>query len=498
MFGMSMSIPSVIFVVAAIVFTAAAQSQSPVEQKTFRVVDATGLLLTRGTELSDQELQLICTATDLRELNLAGCSRLTNAGFSSIFRLKELESLNLSRCHRLTDAVFEDVAKLKNLNCLDISSTKFNVPEVAAWLKMMPNLKELYLREATNPKTKGLGELTGLTHLDISCERGRITDADLAPLATLTTLKYLNANGSRNYHANVGLSNAGLKHLEGMTSLEFLGLFGHFKVDAKGYNPLFAKLKRLKKLDLGFNWPLKGEEIEIPISVVHLDLKESFQLRDDAIINLKNKSALRTLNLFYCLELTDKSLESLRDLPQLEYMNLGCIGAMTNEGLKNLEANTGLTYLNLGDNDNFSDAGLVSLKRMVALKELNLWSIPNLKGEGLEVLQSLPNLQTLNLADCSNLTDEALRNVGRWSKIKNLYLDNCTKISDDGIGRLARLSDLRELTLRGCLGITDKGLASIGKLKSLQYIVLSNCPGLTSGGIAELEQSLPNCEIVRD
>ena len=496
--NLSIAILSLFLVVASFTIDAAAQSHAPIANETLNADEAKSLLQDRGTDLTDQELQLICTASDLQDLNLSGCNRLTNAGFSSLSKLVELESLNLSRCHRLNDAMFEEVAQLENLCCLDISSTKFDVPTVASWLRQMPNLKELYLREATNPKTSGLGELTSLTHLDISCEGGRLTDADFAPLATLTNLKYLNANGSRNYHANVGLTNAGLKHLEGMTSLEFLGLFGHFKVDAKGYNPLFAKLKRLEKLDLGFNWPLKGNEIEIPTTVVHLDLMESFQLRDDAIINLKNKMGLRTLNLFYCLELTDKSLESLRDLPHLEYLNLGCIRALTNDGLKNLEGNKGLTYLNLGDNDNFSDAGLGNLERMVALKELNLWSIPNLKGEGLEVLQSLPNLQTLNLADCANLTDEALRNVGRGSLLKNLYLDNCTNISDEGISRLARLSELKELTLRGCLGITDTGLETIGNLESLEYLVISNCPGLSSHGIGELEQSLPNCEIVRD
>ena len=489
---------NVVFIVTSTTMNAAVQSQSPSEKKSLSAADAKELLQERGTELTDQELQLICTASELRELNLSGCGRLTDAGFSSISTLVDLETLNLSRCNRLSDAGFEEVAKLENLCRLDISSTRLKIPKVAAWLKKMPNLKELYLKEATEPRTKGLGELTSLTHLDISCERGRLTDADLAPLATLTDLKYLNINGSRNYHANVGLSNAGLKHLEGMTSLEFLGLFGHFKVNAKGYNPLFAKLKRLKRLEVGFNWPLKGEEIEIPASVVHLDLKESFQIRDAVVINLKNKQGLRTLNLFYCLELTDKSLESLQELPDMEHLNLGCIKALTNDGLKNLKDNTGLTYLNLGDNDNFTDVGLSSLKRMVALKELNLWSIPNLNGEGLEVLQSLPNLQTLNLADCSNLTDAGLEHAGRVSQLRNLYLDNCVKITDEGITKLGGLSELRELTLGGCPRITDETLASIRNLKSLEYLVLSNCPGLTSNRIAELEQALPHCNVVRD
>lgn len=488
----------VILVVASTANHAEAASQAPTDENPLDVQAAELLLHECGTELSDKELRLICTATDLRELDLSGCGRLTNAGFSSIAQLVDLESLNLSRCHRIDDAVFEQITKLEHLNRLDISATKLKIPKVAAWLKQMPNLKELSLREATDPKTEGLGKLTGLTHLDISCDRGRLTDADLAPLAPLVNLKSLNANGSRNYHANVGLSNAGLKHLKGMTSLEYLGLFGHFKVNAKGYNPLFAELKQLKKLDLGFNWPLKGEDVQLPPSVVHLDLKESFQLVDAVVINLKHKDRLRTLNLFYCLELTDKSLESLKGLSELEHLNVGCIAALTNDGLKHLAGNTGLTYLNIGDNDNFSDVGLSNLSGMVALQELSLWSIPNLNGKGLTVLQSLPKLQTLNLADCANLTDEALRHAGDCSQLQNLYLDNCVKITDEGIRKLGDLSDLRELSLGGCLGMTDAALASIRKLKSLEYLMLSNCSGLTSSAIAGLERALPDCDVVRD
>ena len=163
-----------------------------------------------------------------------------------------------------------------------------------------------------------------------------MTDADLAPLATLTSLTYLNANGSRQWGANRGITDKGLKHLEGLTSLEFLGLFGYFNLTHKGYNPLFKNLKNLNKLEMGFNWPLKGKDIEIPTSLVHLDMMESFQLEDIAVINLKGKKRLKTLNLFYCMALTDKSLESLQGLPELEYLNLGCIGALTDEGLTNL------------------------------------------------------------------------------------------------------------------------------------------------------------------
>ncbi|MCP4778277.1 MAG: hypothetical protein GY880_29020, partial [Planctomycetaceae bacterium] len=359
------------FVLVAIFVGGVAEGQLTTETEILSDKAVVQLLQTQGTSLSDQDLKRICTNRDLHELDLSGCNRLTNDGFNSIAELTKLESLNLSNCNRLSSAVFEKIAGIQTLRRLNISDARFNVREAAEYLKTMPNLEWLEIRGGATGKTLGLGELTGLTHLDVS--GGKITDADLKELAPLTMLTYLNANGSRNYHSNGGLTNEGIKHLEKMTSLEFLGLFGHHKLRAEGYNPLFIKLTRLKKLEMGFNWPLKGKDIELPTSVVDLDLMESFQLQDDAIVNLKNKQGLRTLNLFYCLELTDKSLESLQDLPRLESLNLGCIKGLTNEGLKNLKGNTGLTYLNLGDNDNFSDVGLGNLGAMVSLRELNLW-----------------------------------------------------------------------------------------------------------------------------
>ena len=197
------------------------------------------LLQQRGADLSDQDLQRICAATELTNLDLTGCSHLTNAGFSAIANLTELESLSLSRCHRINDQVFAEISKLKKLRRLDLSSTRMNVPRVARWLKQMPSLRELDLKDAPNPKTKGLGEVRQLTHLDISSSN-KLTDADLAALAPLTSLVSLNANGSRNYHANGGVTNAGLKHLEGMTSLGSLGLFGYHSLRPTGYNLLFS------------------------------------------------------------------------------------------------------------------------------------------------------------------------------------------------------------------------------------------------------------------
>ena len=65
----------------------------------------------------------------------------------------------------------------------------------------------------------------------------------------------------------------------------------------------------------------------LPPNLVHLDLHESKRLVDAAIVNLRNKHGLRTLNLFQCLVLTDRALEALAGLAQLEWFAAGSIRA---------------------------------------------------------------------------------------------------------------------------------------------------------------------------
>jgi F-box and leucine-rich repeat protein 14 len=464
------------------------------------VAEAQAILAEKGTELTDADLQRICMAQELTELDLSGCNQITSKGVSCVADLRELTSLSIARCHRVTIDGIRAISDLPMLARLDISQTRIPLPAVYSELTKLPSLTRLEFRDIRGFKSDGLQSLPNLKHLDISNSTGGIKDADLAPLARLTSLTYLNLNGSRQWSANKVLTDKGLKHIEGLTSLEFLGLFGHFNLTAKGYNPLFKKLGKLKTLEMGFNWPLKGGEIQLPTMLEEIDMMESFQLTDAAIVNLdlKVKQRLRTLNLFYCLELTDKSLEALRDLPDLQSLNIGCIAALTDDGLENLHGNTGLKYLNLCDNDNFTDRGLSHLKQMHSLRELHLWSTPNLKGEGLAVLSEMPQLNSLNLADCANLTDIALQYVGSSAALEELYLDNCTKLTDAGVAQLSGLMNLRELTLNGCLQLTDESLSTFEHLKSLEYLVIENCPGLTQRRITALERAFPQCHIVRD
>ena len=78
-------------------------SQEEVPSQALTIKEAELRLEELGTELTDNDLERICTAEGLTELNLSGCHRLSDAGLSHVAKLSQLNSLDLSRCHRITE-----------------------------------------------------------------------------------------------------------------------------------------------------------------------------------------------------------------------------------------------------------------------------------------------------------------------------------------------------------------------------------------------------------
>ena len=407
-----------------------------------------------------------------------------------------LTELDLSDCGRVTSECLKDMSQLGSLEMLNLNKARhFKFQEVIDFAGNLPKLTSLKYADAFDYSLTSIEGFRHLKHLDLAHRRGKIRNYHLEFFSSLTKLTHLNLNQSRNYHDNK-LSDKGIKHLETLTNLEFLGLYGGHDITDEGYTQLFKKLKKLKYLEMGFNWKHKGKELELPEGLVHLDLADSFNLLDDAIVNIKNKQTLRFLNLFYCLVLTDKTLEALRDLNKLEDLNVGGIRSLTDEGLKCLENNIGLKILCINDNDNFSDNGLLHLKKMTKIEKLDLWHLPSIKGDGLVCTKDMMKLKSINLADCFALTDEGLKHLQDKTMLEELYLNSCKELTDKGVGYLKNLSSLKELTLTACPKITDKGLEFLKNLKSLNYLDLSYCEGLSRSAIRALKKALPQCKIV--
>jgi F-box/leucine-rich repeat protein 14 len=448
---------------------------------------------------NDKDLKQVCTATDLTELDLSGFYIISDEAVADLSKLTELRKLNLNGCRRLTPKGLAVLQSLKNLQSLQLSRNHVKTGEIYDVILQVSSLQQLILKECVAVMKTGQGlsklkNLKGLRHLDLSCYGGLHLPI-MDDVVQLTQLTYLNLDN----YKGCPISLDALKEMEKMTSLEFLGLAGHWYRDDVLDN-LYKKLRNLKQLHVGGHHAMNSKNPALPPNLTHLVLDRSWFLLDEAVINL-GKDNLEELNLERCVKLTDNSLEALQNLPKLRSLNIGSIQGITDAGVSYLKGNTGLRYLGLFDNDHITNKGLRALNSMKLIERLKLWHLPKIDGAGLSFLSGMKKLKHLDLSTCRGITDLGLEYVKSashgtgTSSLKTLYLDNLPKITDQGVSHLASHTNLAELTLIHCVSLTDKCLKYFENMKSLTYLDLSYCEGLTAPAVDKLRKVLPNCDI---
>ncbi len=162
---------------------------------------------------------------------------------------------------------------------------------------------------------------------------------------------------------NTGITDAGLRHLAGLTHLTDLSLRNR-KIHPRLARPGAAPSPNT--------------------------------ITDAGLVHLKGLTSLRTLNL-EGLPVTDAGLDAIKDLPNLEGLYLDGT-KVSGPGLGRLKSLPGLTVLYL-DKSAVSDEGLDHLKGAVNLQVLSLSGVP-LTGRGLAPLKMLPKLKRLDIKGC--------------------------------------------------------------------------------------------------
>lgn len=457
-------------------------------------------LIKTGPDIfNDKDLERVCTAVGLTELDLTGFYIVSDQAIAHLSNLTELKRLNLSDCRRLTTKGLEVLPRLGKLQTLQLSRSHVRSGEIYDVLLKMQVLEKLILRDCVGSMKSGQGfsklkDLKSLRHLDLSCYGG-LSGPIMADVVQLTQLTYLNLDNYKGCPVSLDL----LKEMEKMTSLEFLGLAGHWYRDDV-LDGLYKKLKNLRQLHVGGHYAMNSKNPALPPGLTHLVLDRSWFLLDQAMIRL-DKSRLKELNLERCVKLTDSSLKALGNLPGLRYLNVGSIHGITDVGVNFLKGNTGLRRLGLFDNDHITNKGLRALSHMKAMERLKLWHLPKIDGEGLSFLPEMQRLQHFDLSTCFGITDKGLEYLKSASQgsgkscLKMLFLDNLPKITDTGVSHLTIHSNLEELTLIHCVGLTDKCLQYFENMNSLTYLDLTYCDGLTVPGVEKLRKALPDCDI---
>jgi Leucine-rich repeat (LRR) protein len=224
----------------------------------------------------------------LEELFLGGPG-VTDAAMSHISQLAKLQKLSLFGCP-ITDKGLAELTKLKSLQELWLFASNVTLSDLAK-LNAIPSLT--YLRVQQIERGAGIlniGNLTKLEKLTINLNRNlSFRDEDLACLAKFTRLKWLQGVW--------GISDVGMAHLAGLTSMERLSVGGPGLTD-KG----MAYLANMKNLD---NLSVTGD------------------FTDEGLRCLETLTGLRSLNITSEGAFTNAALNRLRRrLPNLQTLNV--------------------------------------------------------------------------------------------------------------------------------------------------------------------------------
>jgi len=235
--------------------------------------------LTIGSSgLTDEGMTHIASLTNLRRLELLGCSNVTNNGLAKLITLKSLRNIAV----RKENTTIGGLSFLNELPDL----TNFNIKDVR--------------QDDSGMDISGLTKLEDLTlflhrqRRDGAMVYDSFHDEDWKCLANFTKLKRLQITG-------VGIGDEGIKHLSGLTNLEFLNII------------------------------CPGEE----------------RITDAA---LKYMAGMQKLNRLYIKDghFTDKALDYLVDLPALTWLELTSDYAFSNQAIRDFQRmNPNITRLQL-------------------------------------------------------------------------------------------------------------------------------------------------------
>ncbi len=343
-----------------------------------------------------------------------------------------------------------------------VAATDALMPHIAK----LSGLKSLVMRytNVTDTGMKHLAALKSLEELDLPTQ---ITDRTLACLGGLTSLRRLYFDM---LHGCNQVTDAGLRHVSNLTSLEELALRGE-RISDKG----LAHLSELPRLEYLY---LYGTHFG-----------------DLGMVHVRRMASLRVL-VFHEGQafISDAGLAQIAEIPNLEQLYLDARGDVTDAGLAHLRTLRSLRKLGI-PKARVTDQGLAYLSQIRTLERLDLpQDQKGITDKGVICLAELPNLKQLHIsriyrtdpsADTEYYTDKALEALATCQGLEELSIGS-PGITDAGMEHIARLGRLNKLLLHGCDNVTDAGLAKLTALRSLARLTIFRA-NITLAGLNRLK-----------
>ena len=378
--------------------------------------------------VTDEALRGLAHAPKLRVLDISQ-ARCSLDGLAALRDLKSLEDLNLSGIASTGVAGGESVAD-RIADCLP------------------PGLQRLAAcGDYTDMFCKALREkLPRLEWLEFpACYR--ITDAGLAELVRIPSLRHLDIRQSR------GLTEAAMTPLRAATQLEFLDLRHIDWVAGKHVAELRLALPRLQ--ELLSNVSLADVERELRARRDQPRTVEQGQVAELPPDTRRVRGiGLQTADL--------RELQGCRDLEQLDLSTSNPVA---------FEEAVAIAAFSARALSSITDEDLGLLAACSKLRSLSLCGNWRLTGKTLGELARLPALESLDLAGC-RLDPGTVARLAAFPALRSLRLDNAIGVEAEDLAALAARSGLRSLRLRGCWPLPDEAFQQLARLDQLEELDL--------------------------
>jgi len=199
-----------------------------------------------SNHLTNKDIAQLVKMKSLEDLDLS-CPNITDAGLAELCRSSSLKSLSIGRC-KVTDAGLTNVANLKSLEYLSVSNVPINGAGLAA-LKQCPSLRGISL-SSVELQSNAITHVTAIPSLEklrLYYIGTQITDESLNQFSTLTNLKTLSIVIKET--SQMPITDAGIAHLSRLKNLEDVWLNHCEKITDKGLKH-FEGLTSLRHLRL--------------------------------------------------------------------------------------------------------------------------------------------------------------------------------------------------------------------------------------------------------
>lgn len=441
----------------------------------------------RGESIVDAEWMAYLGAFSyLHSIALADCHKINNSALWNITGMTNLKELDLSRCSKITDAGVRHLLSLPALEKLWISETGVTADGVAV-LSSLSNLLLLDLGNlpVTDSALKSLQGLTKLQHLDLW--GSEVSNESGILFKVFPNLSFLNLAWT-----NVTM----LPDLPSLACLNMSNCTIDSLSDAEGHKPHLEKVI------------LAGATISNILEAFQFVETSRLCFLDISNSSLRSYSFLAAMNAMNDLNLSgsalfDNSVEHIVCIgASLKHLNLNNT-KICSEGIGALVGHVPNLETLLLSGTPIDDAAVSYIGMMPELKVINL-SRTNVKGliqhedgasdevSSFSALENLGHLESLNLEEL-HIKDAALSPLTNMSRLSYLSLRSVS-LTDASLYHISSAAKLIHLGVRDAV-VTDTGLDAFTAPTTLEILDLRGCWLLTKDVVLHFCQKHPQLEV---